>query len=517
MPTPRHARPVAGLARLVRRVIERIHQVAASGATRVPGLSGVILMAQNHPALFRIGGAVIVLVTAAAAVLVGGSVSSPPKATTAEPPRVTAQSSATALPTPVPFGSPSLAASSPSPVLTTPGPSPSHVRPGTSSPTIAPTVIAPTVTSQITPHPTSGQTQQPTHVPPACVPVWRNDSVPASSAPGGTLAAVASAAHDDVWAVGTTGNGTSGPDASHGLAEHWNGRTWSAIATPRPDSRSKLLGVTAPSRTLAWAVGVSVLDGHYQTLILRWDGTRWTRTSSPNPGTRINYLVSVWAPNPQEAWAVGYTSTGSGPLKGLVLHWNGTDWVPVHIPDTTERALLLGIHGSGPSDVWAVGRLGNRTLSEHWNGTTWSIVASPGDPGTTMNLTGVWARSSTDVWAAGGYVDGAGQSHPLAAHFNGTAWSTNVPPDPGDSSVFSVVAPADRDVWLFGVRGNTGEATGSQLIQHWNGSSWSTLTSPSTPGGFLRGATARAGEIWAVGWRTDPNSTHAPLSNSHRC
>jgi hypothetical protein len=54
---------------------------------------------------------------------------------------------------------------------------------------------------------------------------------------------------------------------------------------------------------------------------------------------------------------------------------------------------LMGVWGSGASDVWAVGDSGTIL---HWNGSAWSSATS----GTANTLTGVWG-SASNAWAVG--------------------------------------------------------------------------------------------------------------------
>ena len=55
---------------------------------------------------------------------------------------------------------------------------------------------------------------------------------------------------------------------------------------------------------------------------------------------------------------------------------------------------LFAVGGTGPSDVWAVGRNG---MIGHYDGSTWKF----GLQATLNNLLGVWAISPEDVWAVG--------------------------------------------------------------------------------------------------------------------
>ena len=79
------------------------------------------------------------------------------------------------------------------------------------------------------------------------------------------------------WAVGCTAcyTGTSPSPSTRTLILRWNGTAWTRVPSPGPDAR--LLGVTALSGSDAWAVGIA--DG--KTLILRWNGQTWSGTVGP--------------------------------------------------------------------------------------------------------------------------------------------------------------------------------------------------------------------------------------------
>jgi hypothetical protein len=79
--------------------------------------------------------------------------------------------------------------------------------------------------------------------------------------------------------------------------------------------------VSVVSSTDVWAIGDA--DYSSDTLILHWDGTRWSRVTSPNPGSDANELSGVSAVSPTDAWAVG----GAGnhlSYRSLILHWTET-------------------------------------------------------------------------------------------------------------------------------------------------------------------------------------------------
>jgi hypothetical protein len=77
-------------------------------------------------------------------------------------------------------------------------------------------------------------------------------------------------------------------------------------------------------------------------------------------------------------------------------------------PSPASNDTLTGVAARSATDVWAVGnrqdRSGaipiDRTLTEHWNGSTWSVVPSPNVGGNDNLLNGVGAASG-DVWTVG--------------------------------------------------------------------------------------------------------------------
>jgi hypothetical protein len=102
---------------------------------------------------------------------------------------------------------------------------------------------------------------------------------------GNDLNDVAAISAKDAWAVGVF------DDGSHDLrlAEHWNGKKWNTVPVifpAAPKSAFDLSGITALSASQVWAVGSNDPDFAHpitRTVIARWNGTKWTRTPSPNP------------------------------------------------------------------------------------------------------------------------------------------------------------------------------------------------------------------------------------------
>lgn len=264
--------------------------------------------------------------------------------------------------------------------------------------------------------------------------------------------------------------------------------------------QGQLLGVSAVSPSAAWAVGYRNTSGGLRTLTLRWNGAAWTKVASPSPGDgRQSLLTAVTALSPSDAWAVGSYSAGSG-FKTLVLHWNGARWtrVPSPSPEVMDGSFLLGVSAMSDSDVWAAGWYygtggeNSNTLILHWNGVRWAVVRSPNPAHLGFNfLSGVSARSRTDAWASGSGDDGA-----LILHWNGTRWSRVASSvRSGLDALNGASAVSAVDAWA------VGSTAASDLILRWNGMHWARVPAPA-PGSSpaLNGVSAvSASGAWAVG------------------
>lgn len=119
------------------------------------------------------------------------------------------------------------------------------------------------------------------------------------------LQAVATPAARYALAVGSYLKGNQ----TRALAERWTGSGWSLVpaASPAADFNG-LQAVAAAGTKNAWAVGTrrARLGAPFRTLTEHWNGTSWTAVASPNAGQGDNWLYGVAAvPNGAGFWAVG--------------------------------------------------------------------------------------------------------------------------------------------------------------------------------------------------------------------
>lgn len=137
---------------------------------------------------------------------------------------------------------------------------------------------------------------------------WTRVSIPRAMGPTRSVVAVSKR---NVWAVGAS-------------IWHWNGTRWREAAYPLRRN-STLSAVDAYGPRGVWAIGRTCRPRvGCHTLALRWDGTSWTHTATPNPARDV-IMTSVSAVGSGDVWAVGYHG-GTGRERTVVLHWDGRRW-----------------------------------------------------------------------------------------------------------------------------------------------------------------------------------------------
>jgi hypothetical protein len=362
---------------------------------------------------------------------------------------------------------------------------------------------------------------------------------PPSPGPNTQLAGVTVLSACDAWAAGSF-VGTGGVRDT--LIEHWNGANWTVVPSPSPGSKQNFLtSIRAASPASIWAAG-AYDDGHGpsdKTLILHWDGARWTQQRTPNPGSADDELAGVRSISAREAWAVGSSFDGTT-NKSLVLHFTGGQWHQVKVPVVLTGDVLDGVAASSATDVWAVGEAfrakpsvrGGRppspktgsisptaTLILHWNGKTWTHVPSP-SPATQSALFAVGVGSRSSALAVGLAESTGGDEHALALRWNGRTWSQVAVPVPGGPASFSVLngvtVTAQGTAWAAGDAGSDIERP---LMERWDGSRWTPVPVPDPGTGtqLLAIAASSGTSAWAVGEAGDPANVASSRAYALHC
>jgi len=332
---------------------------------------------------------------------------------------------------------------------------------------------------------------------------WTPVSVPSTGNNVSLLGATARS-DTDAWAVGQQFVAAGQPQAP-AVAYHWDGTGWSLVPTPSLGEYGALDAVSASSANDAWAVGFTMI-GHrdFGTLIEHWNGRAWSAKSVDAITGAAVRLTGVADLGRSDAWAVGEGATG-----GLAEHWNGTKWSVVPLPDPGfTPATGNAISAVSASDIWLVGSTvtSAATMPEalHYNGSTWMVVPMKQPANTTGTINAVTAISAHNAWAVG-QAQGAGApvgGGNLIEHWNGTKWSIKASPTPGaDPSLSGVAARSASDVYAVGT--NIASINGGPqqaMILRWNGHTWAVDSSGTFTGSLAAAATFHgAAREWAVG------------------
>lgn len=262
----------------------------------------------------------------------------------------------------------------------------------------------------------------------------------------------------DIWAVGSAFRGVE----QRALVERYDGTAWTQVTAPAPGSSSVLNSVRPVSANDAWAVGGYQASGRTKVLILRWNGTAWKQMRGLNPEFD-NALSSVAATSSRDVWAVGAASPRGGhAASALILHWDGHRWRRSASPQPGSRRQLLAVGASSAANAWAVGiyvtNAGNEVpLLMHWNGIRWAQFSGP--RGLSGELTGVYVISRTDAWAAG--TAGGHSDKALLLHWDGSRWTRVSRPAPGaENRLLAVAASSAKNIWAVGDFTTPGSGSG---------------------------------------------------------
>jgi len=265
----------------------------------------------------------------------------------------------------------------------------------------------------------------------------------------------------------------------------WDGTAWSQMTLPKMGNSTDISSISASSADDAWAVGQQCnnVRGICNPLILHWNGTTWSKVGVPQLKGLYADLYSVVDISKNDAWAVGSSFEG-----GLAINWNGHSWVKVHVPGATggfNTGLDAIARVPGTSEIWALVSASGGQFTLLWDGTKWK--------GHNFNLKGFYslssiaASSTTSAWSVGNSFSKSGTEPSLTVRWNGHSWSTVKSPSPSPvDEMFSVTTSSSSSAIAVGVRlSPLQQNIASGLILDFKGSSWTkaALPTPTVPSG----------------------------------
>ena len=332
---------------------------------------------------------------------------------------------------------------------------------------------------------------------------WSIVASPNGSTYDNQLFGVTCTSESQCFAVGTMQNDHTGNLQT--LVERWDGSSWSIVNSPNAANWDRLFNVTCISETQCFAVGF-YLTNYNHPLIEQWNGSSWSVVTSPNGGTFNNYLYDVVCNSATNCFAVGYYNATGGADQTLIEQWNGSAWSVASSPNTANRTNgLAAVACTSASNCVAVGSyyasIRGGVLMEQWNGSSWEIVPSGALTATNDELNGVTCTSADDCFAVGEYFDG-NVNAPLIQRWNGASWSIVPSPSTNPTEYYYLSGVACSSATNCFAVGDYRQTNRLTFIEQWNGSSWSIVTSPNPVNGSYLDGVACGSETscFAVGY-----------------
>src|SRR5580704_1910698 len=211
------------------------------------------------------------------------------------------------------------------------------------------------------------------------------------------------------------------------LGEGWNGRTWTIQSDSTPAVAGEPAGISCTWAQDCTAVGTRSSG---MTLAEHWNGRHWSAVTTKHTGA----LTAASCPATGFCMAVGSGGTESASaysMAPLAEQWTGSSWTALTVPDPyspTDYAEFNSVSCISATNCMAVGDDINAagttdaTVAAQWNGTAWTILSTP-SPATISALYSVSCTSATFCSAVGGGTPTpAGKVSPVAATWNGGTW-----------------------------------------------------------------------------------------------
>jgi photosystem II stability/assembly factor-like uncharacterized protein len=314
----------------------------------------------------------------------------------------------------------------------------------------------------------------------------------------------------DGWSVGTDG-----------VILHFDGSNYGTVTSPTINNFTSisfgppLTGPINPND--GWAVGnasvptlissitstttTTTISPSLEPTIYHWNGFMWTKGVAIGAQNNLN---SVFMVNGGDVWTVGggshATSSCSGPLCPIILHFTGGSWNTVTPPSGVYE--LNSVFMVSSTEGWAVGeQVGSPTpvcsgltpncagIILHYTVTggvgTWAIFPAPTIPPSTPipGLNSVFMLNQNEGWAVG---NNATIIHYTVTGGTGTWNVVTVSGSPGlsaDANLTSVFMLSPTSGWAVGGISVSGITDGPVII-YWDGTKWSPVAVPSIPGGI---------------------------------
>jgi hypothetical protein len=273
-----------------------------------------------------------------------------------------------------------------------------------------------------------------------------------------------------------------------GLAERWNGKSWSLVKIAKPrGTKADLTGVSCTKAGPCYAVGGNFVNSIGSSVAELWNGSKWSVQPVPlNTSADSSLLDGVSCTTATNCTAAGFyhdSTLGDRPLaEDFSIRWQ--DVSPGPLSASATAAAFNGVSCAKAQSCLTVGTVEDggqfSSFSEHWDGTGWTDLQLMAKPKIT-SVANVTCRSASDCLAVGSIQTSPTTRAPLIEHWNVSRWTIQKSPKPAGSArsfLASVSCSGKKSCFAVGFATNS---SGQQrtLVEHWNGKSWKITPSPN--------------------------------------
>jgi hypothetical protein len=284
--------------------------------------------------------------------------------------------------------------------------------------------------------------------------------------------------------------------------EHWDGQKWSLSPAPRwfvahyPTlSGQPWLSDFVISPTDAWAVGGRWVKPHHphgiQSLIEHWNGRSWKVVPSPKIGHPTRFVATA-----KNSWLHGEKIPLSGDQLNALAAVSANNIWAVGVYDVALN----------PHKPKTAGEYRSRLLTEHWNGKKWTVASTrPTLPGYGQEDSPIAEEDILTSLAAAPSGAVLGLADPLLsdASFTNPLWWLHVSTWRPDKSLphlrqpTAITITSQQDAWVFGDN-STASTLKPVPAAHWDGNHWLPTQLPAL-GTVIAAAASAPNNVWVAG------------------
>lgn len=206
---------------------------------------------------------------------------------------------------------------------------------------------------------------------------------------------ISASSANDVWALTSSGD-----------VIHFDGSSWQPIDVPQPFTVQRSIhpaGIHVIGPDDVWTAGSGGPGrADYIGYTQHWNGSSWSNVATPYDGQGLTFFRDIDGSGPDDIWISGHSNYS----KTIQLHWDGANWI--QSPAPASDAPMDEVLAMEPDNAWSLPYSLSDPHFYYWNGIRWQEGSTFNIPSaTTVNWYHAAKAGNCDAWAVGAYYDGS--------------------------------------------------------------------------------------------------------------